>query len=56
MCAVLDHGSCTFSLLEENGYDDDRPDFLSFDPTVVAEQFTLMDAVSDATVTDALTL
>uniref|UniRef100_A0AAR2J9V7 Ral guanine nucleotide dissociation stimulator n=1 Tax=Pygocentrus nattereri TaxID=42514 RepID=A0AAR2J9V7_PYGNA len=41
---VLDHGSCTFSLLEENGYDDDRPDFLSFDPTVVAEQFTLMDA------------
>uniref|UniRef100_A0AAR2IQ85 Ral guanine nucleotide dissociation stimulator n=1 Tax=Pygocentrus nattereri TaxID=42514 RepID=A0AAR2IQ85_PYGNA len=41
---LLDHGSCTFSLLEENGYDDDRPDFLSFDPTVVAEQFTLMDA------------
>uniref|UniRef100_A0AAY4CRZ3 Ral guanine nucleotide dissociation stimulator n=1 Tax=Denticeps clupeoides TaxID=299321 RepID=A0AAY4CRZ3_9TELE len=28
----------------QNGYDYDRPDFLSFDPTVVAEQFTLMDA------------
>ncbi|TSY69820.1 TBC1 domain family member 13 [Bagarius yarrelli] len=41
---VLDHGSCPFSLLEENGYDDDRPNFLTFDPTVVAEQFTLMDA------------
>ncbi|XP_053334188.1 ral guanine nucleotide dissociation stimulator isoform X3 [Clarias gariepinus] len=41
---VLDHGSCPFSLLEENGYEDDRPDFLTFDPTVVAEQFTLMDA------------
>ncbi|KAI4882886.1 hypothetical protein NFI96_013104 [Prochilodus magdalenae] len=41
---VLDHGACTFSLLEENGYDEDRLDFLSFDPTVVAEQFTLMDA------------
>uniref|UniRef100_A0AAY4CQQ1 Ral guanine nucleotide dissociation stimulator n=1 Tax=Denticeps clupeoides TaxID=299321 RepID=A0AAY4CQQ1_9TELE len=41
---VLDHGPCTFTLLEENGYDYDRPDFLSFDPTVVAEQFTLMDA------------
>lgn len=42
---VLDHGPCTFTLLEENGYDYDRPDFLSFDPQVVAEQFTLMDAV-----------
>ncbi|KAM6987142.1 ral guanine nucleotide dissociation stimulator-like isoform 2-T2 [Aplochiton taeniatus] len=41
---VLDLGACPFSLLEENGYEDDRPDFLNFDPTVVAEQFTLMDA------------
>ncbi|XP_062409762.1 ral guanine nucleotide dissociation stimulator isoform X2 [Sardina pilchardus] len=41
---VLDHAPCTFTLLEENGYDYDRPDFLSFDPVVVAEQFTLMDA------------
>ncbi|XP_066502006.1 LOW QUALITY PROTEIN: ral guanine nucleotide dissociation stimulator-like [Hoplias malabaricus] len=41
---VLDHGPCTFALLEENGYEDDRLDFLTFDPTVVAEQFTLMDA------------
>uniref|UniRef100_A0A8B9KKN4 Ral guanine nucleotide dissociation stimulator n=1 Tax=Astyanax mexicanus TaxID=7994 RepID=A0A8B9KKN4_ASTMX len=44
---VLDQGSCTFGLLEENGYEDDRLDFLSFDPTVVAEQFTLMDAVNE---------
>ncbi|KAI5612740.1 ral guanine nucleotide dissociation stimulator-like, partial [Silurus asotus] len=44
VCLVLDHGSYHFSVLEENGYDDDRPDFLTFDPTVVAEQFTLMDA------------
>ncbi|XP_066568768.1 ral guanine nucleotide dissociation stimulator isoform X4 [Amia ocellicauda] len=41
---VLDHSACTFTMLEENGYDDDRPDFLSFSPAVVAEQFTLMDA------------
>ncbi|XP_030625105.1 ral guanine nucleotide dissociation stimulator [Chanos chanos] len=41
---ALDHGACTFTLLEENGYEDERPDFLSFDPMVVAEQFTLMDA------------
>ncbi|XP_051960874.1 ral guanine nucleotide dissociation stimulator-like isoform X2 [Xyrauchen texanus] len=40
---VLDQG-CSFTLLEENGFDEDRPDFLTFDPTVVAEQFTLMDA------------
>lgn len=44
--AVLDQGCCAFALLEENGFEEDRPDFLSFDPTVVAEQFTLMDAVS----------
>ncbi|XP_050960877.1 ral guanine nucleotide dissociation stimulator isoform X2 [Labeo rohita] len=41
---VLDQGCCAFALLEENGFEEDRPDFLSFDPTVVAEQFTLMDA------------
>uniref|UniRef100_A0A8C2IIE5 Ral guanine nucleotide dissociation stimulator n=1 Tax=Cyprinus carpio TaxID=7962 RepID=A0A8C2IIE5_CYPCA len=41
---VLDQGCCAFALLQENGFDEDRPDFLSFDPTVVAEQFTLMDA------------
>ncbi|XP_016380074.1 ral guanine nucleotide dissociation stimulator-like [Sinocyclocheilus rhinocerous] len=41
---VLDQGCCAFALLQENGFNEDRPDFLSFDPTVVAEQFTLMDA------------
>ncbi|XP_062340038.1 ral guanine nucleotide dissociation stimulator-like [Osmerus eperlanus] len=41
---VLDHGPYTFTLLEENGFEDYRPDFLTFDPTVVAEQLTLMDA------------
>uniref|UniRef100_A0A674EHX8 Ral guanine nucleotide dissociation stimulator n=1 Tax=Salmo trutta TaxID=8032 RepID=A0A674EHX8_SALTR len=39
----LDHGGYPFTLLE-NGYEDDRLDFLNFDPAVVAEQFTLMDA------------
>ncbi|XP_016349715.1 ral guanine nucleotide dissociation stimulator isoform X3 [Sinocyclocheilus anshuiensis] len=42
---VLDQGCCAFTLLQENGFNEDRHDFLSFDPTVVAEQFTLMDAV-----------
>uniref|UniRef100_A0A8C7RUR9 Ral guanine nucleotide dissociation stimulator n=1 Tax=Oncorhynchus mykiss TaxID=8022 RepID=A0A8C7RUR9_ONCMY len=41
---MLDHGGYPFTLLEENGYEDDRLDFLNFDPAVVAEQFTLMDA------------
>lgn len=41
---LLEQGCCAFSLLEENGFEEERPDFLSFDPTVVAEQFTLMDA------------
>ncbi|KAM9437870.1 ral guanine nucleotide dissociation stimulator-like isoform 16-T16 [Salvelinus alpinus] len=41
---MLDHGGYPFNLLEENGYEDDRLDFLNFDPAVVAEQFTLMDA------------
>uniref|UniRef100_A0A672L9L6 Ral guanine nucleotide dissociation stimulator n=1 Tax=Sinocyclocheilus grahami TaxID=75366 RepID=A0A672L9L6_SINGR len=44
LSAVLDQGCCAFALLQENGFNEDRPDFLSFDPTVVAEQFTLMDA------------
>lgn len=47
VCAVIDQGCCAFTLLEENGFHEDPPEFLSFDPTVVAEQFTLMDAVSD---------
>uniref|UniRef100_A0A672KWG7 Ral guanine nucleotide dissociation stimulator n=1 Tax=Sinocyclocheilus grahami TaxID=75366 RepID=A0A672KWG7_SINGR len=41
---LLDQGCCAFTLLQENGFNEDRHDFLSFDPTVVAEQFTLMDA------------
>uniref|UniRef100_A0A673XKD8 Ral guanine nucleotide dissociation stimulator n=1 Tax=Salmo trutta TaxID=8032 RepID=A0A673XKD8_SALTR len=41
---VLDHGGYPFTLLEENGYEDEQLDFLNFDPAVVAEQFTLMDA------------
>ncbi|XP_039620242.1 ral guanine nucleotide dissociation stimulator-like isoform X2 [Polypterus senegalus] len=41
---VVDHNTCTFTLLEENGFYEERPDFLSFPPVVVAEQFTLMDA------------
>ncbi|XP_026110432.1 ral guanine nucleotide dissociation stimulator isoform X3 [Carassius auratus] len=40
---VLDQ-CCAFALLQENGFHEERPDFLNFDPTVVAEQFTLMDA------------
>ncbi|XP_014728737.1 PREDICTED: ral guanine nucleotide dissociation stimulator isoform X1 [Sturnus vulgaris] len=43
---AVDHGSCTFQLVEENGVGDGKPDFLSFSPEMVAEQFTLMDAVS----------
>ncbi|NXG91551.1 GNDS protein, partial [Stercorarius parasiticus] len=41
---AVDHGGCTFQLLEENGVGDGKPDFLSFSPEMVAEQFTLMDA------------
>ncbi|XP_029503756.1 ral guanine nucleotide dissociation stimulator-like isoform X2 [Oncorhynchus nerka] len=41
---LLDHGGYPFTLLEENGYEDEQLDFLNFDPAVVAEQFTLMDA------------
>ncbi|GCB62074.1 hypothetical protein scyTo_0009461 [Scyliorhinus torazame] len=39
-----DHSSCTFAMVEENGFEDRKPDFLSFCANVVAEQFTLMDA------------
>ncbi|NWH36386.1 GNDS protein, partial [Chloropsis hardwickii] len=42
--AAVDHSSCTFQLVEENGVGDGKPDFLSFSPEMVAEQFTLMDA------------
>ncbi|MGH0155957.1 UNVERIFIED_CONTAM: hypothetical protein FKN15_030320 [Acipenser sinensis] len=41
---LLDHRACTFTVLEENGYEEERPDFLSFSQDVVAEQFTLLDA------------
>lgn len=44
--AAVDHGGCTFQLVEENGVGDGKSDFLSFSPEMVAEQFTLMDAVS----------
>ncbi|KAK1193940.1 GNDS protein, partial [Pygoscelis papua] len=43
-CSAVDHGGCTFQLVEENGVGDGKPDFLSFSPEMVAEQFTLMDA------------
>nr|XP_023696505.1 ral guanine nucleotide dissociation stimulator-like isoform X1 [Paramormyrops kingsleyae] len=39
-----EHVSCPFAMLEESGFEDERPDFLTFDPVLVAEQFTLMDA------------
>uniref|UniRef100_A0A8B9EZV8 GNDS protein n=1 Tax=Anser cygnoides TaxID=8845 RepID=A0A8B9EZV8_ANSCY len=42
--AAVDHGGCTFQLVEENGVGDGKSDFLSFSPEMVAEQFTLMDA------------
>ncbi|XP_063051795.1 ral guanine nucleotide dissociation stimulator-like isoform X2 [Engraulis encrasicolus] len=39
-------GSCPFATPEENAFDDEHPapDFMCFDPALVAEQFTLMDA------------
>ncbi|NXK72508.1 GNDS protein, partial [Amazona guildingii] len=43
-CSAVDHSGCTFQLVEENGVRDGKPDFLSFSPEMVAEQFTLMDA------------
>nr|XP_056716471.1 ral guanine nucleotide dissociation stimulator isoform X2 [Euleptes europaea] len=41
---AVDHASCSLRLEEENGLVEGKPDFLSFSPEMVAEQFTLMDA------------
>uniref|UniRef100_A0A8C8SPB7 Ral guanine nucleotide dissociation stimulator n=1 Tax=Pelusios castaneus TaxID=367368 RepID=A0A8C8SPB7_9SAUR len=41
---AVDHTSCTFRIVEENGLGEGKPDFLSFSQETVAEQFTLMDA------------
>lgn len=43
-----EHLGCPFATQEESGFEDELPtfSFLSFDPIMVAEQFTLMDAVS----------
>lgn len=43
---AADRAGCTLRLEEENGLGEGKPDFLSFSPEMVAEQFTLMDAVS----------
>lgn len=44
-----EHIGCPFATQEESGFEDELPafSFLSFDPIMVAEQFTLMDAVSE---------
>ncbi|XP_051924887.1 ral guanine nucleotide dissociation stimulator-like isoform X1 [Hippocampus zosterae] len=41
-----EHLGCPFATQEESGFEDELPafSFLSFDPIMVAEQFTLMDA------------
>ncbi|XP_055775383.1 ral guanine nucleotide dissociation stimulator-like isoform X3 [Salvelinus fontinalis] len=41
-----EHIGCPFAMQEESGFEDELPalNFLSFDPIMVAEQFTLMDA------------
>ncbi|KAJ3603818.1 hypothetical protein NHX12_028559 [Muraenolepis orangiensis] len=41
-----EHTGCPFATQEESGFEDELPvlSFLSFDPIMVAEQFTLMDA------------
>ncbi|XP_069603698.1 ral guanine nucleotide dissociation stimulator isoform X5 [Ranitomeya imitator] len=41
---VVDHTSCTFRLVEESAFLEGKPDFLSFQQDMVAEQFTVMDA------------
>nr|XP_006136894.1 ral guanine nucleotide dissociation stimulator isoform X2 [Pelodiscus sinensis] len=41
---AVDHASCTFRIVEENGLGEAKPDFLAFSQEMVAEQFTLMDA------------
>lgn len=42
-----EHIGCPFATQEESGFEDELSafSFLSFDPIMVAEQFTLMDAV-----------
>ncbi|KAJ7994065.1 hypothetical protein DPEC_G00262070 [Dallia pectoralis] len=42
----VEHIGCPFATQEESGFEDEPPalNFLSFDPIMVAEQFTLMDA------------
>lgn len=42
----VEHIGCPFATQEESGFEDELPafNFLSFDPIMVAEQFTLMDA------------
>uniref|UniRef100_A0A8C4GQX9 Ral guanine nucleotide dissociation stimulator n=1 Tax=Dicentrarchus labrax TaxID=13489 RepID=A0A8C4GQX9_DICLA len=42
----VEHIGCPFATQEESGFEDELPafSFLSFDPIMVAEQFTLMDA------------
>uniref|UniRef100_A0A8C7PR61 Ral guanine nucleotide dissociation stimulator n=1 Tax=Oncorhynchus mykiss TaxID=8022 RepID=A0A8C7PR61_ONCMY len=42
----LEHIGCPFAMQEESGFEDELTalNFLSFDPIMVAEQFTLMDA------------
>lgn len=46
-CRSGEHIGCPFATQEESGFEDELPafSFLSFDPIMVAEQFTLMDAV-----------
>lgn len=44
--SAADQTSCTFRIVEENGLGEGKPDFLAFSQEMVAEQFTLMDAVS----------
>lgn len=43
----MEHIGCPFAMQEESGFEDELTalNFLSFDPIMVAEQFTLMDAV-----------
>uniref|UniRef100_A0A3P8X7K1 Ral guanine nucleotide dissociation stimulator n=1 Tax=Esox lucius TaxID=8010 RepID=A0A3P8X7K1_ESOLU len=43
---AVEHIGCPFATQEESGFEDEPPalNFLSFDPIMVAEQFTLMDA------------
>lgn len=43
----MEHVGCPFATQEESVFEDELPalNLLSFDPIMVAEQFTLMDAV-----------